>query len=72
MRPLGRRLAVGDREPPGTDELVRRLREGTTPGAVVLLHDGGGDRRQTVEAVDRIIPEFRAAGRRFDMPARRA
>ncbi|MER6920456.1 polysaccharide deacetylase family protein, partial [Streptomyces spiralis] len=40
MRPLGWRLAVGDWEPPGTDELVRRLREGTTPGAVVLLHDG--------------------------------
>ncbi|MEU0603016.1 polysaccharide deacetylase family protein [Streptomyces sp. NPDC006393] len=71
MRPLGWRLAVGDWEPPGTDELVRRLREGTTPGAVVLLHDGGGDRRRTVEAVDRIIPEFRAAGWRFDLPARR-
>jgi peptidoglycan-N-acetylglucosamine deacetylase len=70
MQPLGWRLAVGDWEPPGTDELVRRLEEGITPGAVVLLHDGGGDRSQTVEAVDRIIPRLRARGWRFDLPAR--
>ncbi len=69
MQPLGWRLAVGDWEPPGTDELVRRLGEGITPGAVVLLHDGG-DRSQTVEAVDRIIPRLQAKGWRFDLPAR--
>jgi peptidoglycan/xylan/chitin deacetylase (PgdA/CDA1 family) len=68
MQPLGWRLAVTDWEPPGTDVLVRRLRDGITPGAVVLLHDGGGDRRQTVEAVDRIIPELRARGWRFALP----
>ncbi|MCF6521916.1 polysaccharide deacetylase family protein [Streptomyces sp. JJ36] len=71
MQPLGWRLAVTDWEPPGTQELLRRLREGLTEGAVVLLHDGGGDRSQTVEAVDRLIPELRAAGWRFDLPARR-
>ncbi|MET7365480.1 polysaccharide deacetylase family protein [Streptomyces sp. NPDC005566] len=72
MQPLGWRLAIGDWEPPGTDELVRRIEEGVTPGAVVLLHDGGGDRGQTVEAVDRIVPALRAAHWRFDQPARRA
>lgn len=72
MQPLGWRLAVGDWEPPGTDELVRRLLDGVTPGAVVLLHDGGGDRTQTVDAVARIIPELRADGWRFTRPARRA
>ncbi|MTE18744.1 polysaccharide deacetylase family protein [Streptomyces sp. TRM43335] len=72
MQPLGWRLAVGDWEPPGTDELVRRVVEGVTPGAVVLMHDGGGDRDQTVAAVDRIVPLLRAEGWRFDRPARRA
>ncbi|WP_211257189.1 polysaccharide deacetylase family protein [Streptomyces megasporus] len=71
MQPLGWRLAIGDWEPPGTDELVRRVVEGVTPGAVVLMHDGGGDRSQTVEAVDRIVPLLRADGWRFDRPARR-
>ncbi|WP_416904670.1 polysaccharide deacetylase family protein [Micromonospora echinospora] len=70
MRPLGWRLAVGDWQPPGTDELVRRLVDGVTPGAVVLLHDGGGDRRQTVDAVDRVVPVLRARRWRFTLPAR--
>lgn len=71
MQPLGWRLAITDWEPPGTDVLVQRLRDGITPGAVVLMHDGGGDRSQTVEAVDRIIPELRAQGWRFTLPLRR-
>jgi hypothetical protein len=32
------------------------------PGAVVLLHDGGGDRRATVEAVPLIVQGARLAG----------
>ena len=72
MQPLGWRLAVGDWEPPGTDELVRRIEEGITPGSVVLLHDGGGDRSQTVEAVDRVVPKLRSQGWRFERPARHA
>ncbi len=68
MRPMGWRLAVTDWEPPGTGELVRRLTEGVSPGAVVLLHDGGGDRSQTVDAVDRVIPALRAQGWRFALP----
>ncbi|WP_233624966.1 polysaccharide deacetylase family protein [Actinoplanes sp. ATCC 53533] len=71
MQPLGWRLAISDWEPPGTEVLVQRLRDGITPGAVVLMHDGGGDRSQTVAAVDRVIPELRAQGWRFTLPRRR-
>ncbi|SCF15609.1 Peptidoglycan/xylan/chitin deacetylase, PgdA/CDA1 family [Micromonospora haikouensis] len=70
MRPLGWQLALGDWDPPGTDELVRRLRDGITPGAVVLLHDGGGDRSQTVDAVERVVPVLAAEGWRFALPRR--
>lgn len=71
MQPLGWQLTIGDWEPPGTSELVRRIREGIRPGGVVLLHDGGGDRTQTVEAVDQVIPVLKAEGWKFDRPARR-
>ena len=71
MQPLGWRLAISDWEPPGADVLAQRLRDGITPGAVVLMHDGGGDRSQTVEAVDQVIPELRAQGWRFTLPQRR-
>ncbi|WP_255708379.1 hypothetical protein [Pseudarthrobacter sp. L1SW] len=33
--------------------------------------DAGGDRSQTVEAVDQVIPEVKSEGWRFDRPARR-
>lgn len=38
---------------------------------MILMHDGGGDRSQTVDAVDRLIPLLRAQGWHFDKPARR-
>ncbi len=44
-----------DWDTPGTDAIVRGITAGLDPGAVVLLHDAGGDRSQTVEAVPRII-----------------
>jgi peptidoglycan/xylan/chitin deacetylase (PgdA/CDA1 family) len=68
QRPVGWRLAVGDWRPPGTDVLVERITTGITPGAIVLLHDGGGDRHQTVEAVEAAIPLLRAAGYTFTLP----
>lgn len=36
-----------------------------TDGAVVLMHDGGGDRAQTVAAVDRLPGSLDAQGYRF-------
>jgi peptidoglycan/xylan/chitin deacetylase (PgdA/CDA1 family) len=35
-------------------------------GYIVLLHDGGGDRSQTVAAVGTIITTLQARGYRFD------
>jgi peptidoglycan/xylan/chitin deacetylase (PgdA/CDA1 family) len=67
MRSVGWSLAVEDWEPPGVDELVRRL-GAVTPGGIVLLHDGGGDRSQTVEAVARLVPRLRDEGWHVTVP----
>ncbi|RAJ69664.1 cellulose synthase/poly-beta-1,6-N-acetylglucosamine synthase-like glycosyltransferase [Streptomyces sp. Amel2xB2] len=51
---------------PGVDEIVRRaMPERPGQGAVVLMHDSGGDRSQTVAALDRMLPELRAQGYEF-------
>lgn len=50
---------------PGAARIADRVVAAAHPGAIVLLHDGGGDRTQTVEAVRRIIPRLRRAGYRF-------
>ncbi len=70
MQPLGWRLSVADWNNPGTHVLVQRLRDGISAGDVVLLHDGGGDRTQTVNAVSRVIPQLQAEGWSFTLPAR--
>ncbi|WP_432994105.1 bifunctional polysaccharide deacetylase/glycosyltransferase family 2 protein [Dactylosporangium sp. CA-233914] len=45
-----------DWERPGADTIVRTALDGQAgAGAVVMLHDGGGDRSQTVEATRRIL-----------------
>ncbi|NUP50737.1 MAG: glycosyltransferase [Catenulispora sp.] len=36
------------------------------PGFVLMLHDGGGDRSQTVAALDQLIPALQARGYTFD------
>ncbi|SFK07854.1 polysaccharide deacetylase family protein [Streptomyces pini] len=69
MQPLGWRADIGDWQPPGTGELVNRIMQRVTPGAVMLMHDGGGDRGQTVSAVDQTIPRLKAQGYTFDQPA---
>lgn len=68
---VGLRIDPNDWQLPGADKIVQRTVEraaDTDPdsrGQVVLLHDGGGNRQQTVEALPRIIRELRARGYRF-------
>jgi peptidoglycan/xylan/chitin deacetylase (PgdA/CDA1 family) len=50
---------------PGSKRIVRRVLDAARPGAIVLLHDGGGDRSQTVRAVPRIVRRLRARGYRL-------
>src|SRR3954464_15351174 len=40
---------------PGVDAIVSRVLSDTKPGAIILLHDAGGDRSQTIEALPRIV-----------------
>jgi peptidoglycan-N-acetylglucosamine deacetylase len=40
---------------PGVKQIVRRALAGAHPGGIILLHDGGGDRRQTVKALPLIL-----------------
>lgn len=52
------------RKPPAS-EIVARVTGGLSPGAVVLMHDGGGDRTQTIAALPEIIRIGRERGYRF-------
>lgn len=47
---------------PSVTAMVADLREATRPGSVILLHDGGGGRQNTLDAVAAMLPEWRTQG----------
>ena len=47
---------------PGADRILRNVLERSDSGNVVLMHDGGGDRSQTLAALGPIIDSLRARG----------
>lgn len=47
---------------PGTSVIVSRILRLAGDGAIILLHDGGGDRSQTIAALPIIITSLRASG----------
>lgn len=46
----------------GPAQIATRVLEGARPGAIVLLHDGGGNRLATLQALPRIVRGLRAMG----------
>ncbi|WP_020521503.1 bifunctional polysaccharide deacetylase/glycosyltransferase family 2 protein [Catelliglobosispora koreensis] len=57
---------------PGTDAIVKAGTPEVVAGAVVLMHDGGGDRSQTVAALDVMLPALKAKGYRFETVSKAA
>jgi cellulose synthase/poly-beta-1,6-N-acetylglucosamine synthase-like glycosyltransferase/peptidoglycan/xylan/chitin deacetylase (PgdA/CDA1 family)/spore germination protein YaaH len=50
---------------PGADAIVQRVKDLRGEGNIVLLHDAGGDRSETVEALPRIIDYLETRGDRI-------
>ncbi|MFD0334301.1 polysaccharide deacetylase family protein [Streptomyces erythrogriseus] len=51
---------------PGVDEIIRRATPKNGEGAIVLMHDSGGDRSQTLAALDTFLPDLKDKGYEFD------
>ncbi len=50
---------TNDYRRPGVSAIVDAAVDGARPGAIILMHDAGGDRSQTVAALPRIIAALR-------------
>jgi peptidoglycan/xylan/chitin deacetylase (PgdA/CDA1 family) len=50
---------------PGTSQIVRNVVSHARPGAIVLMHDAGGPRDQTVAAIPLIVRALRKRGYHF-------
>jgi len=67
---LGKQIRLWTVDPrdwsrPGVSAIVHRVLNNVVNGSVVLFHDGGGDRSQTVAALPTILRTLKARGYRF-------
>jgi peptidoglycan-N-acetylglucosamine deacetylase len=65
LRPLGWDVDPQDWARPRSGTITARVVRAVRPGSVVLLHDGGGDRRHTAAALEQLISTLRDRGYRF-------
>ncbi len=68
LRSLGWAVDTDDYAGPAPTTLVADLVASVEPGAVILFHDGGGDRQATVDALPYVITALRREGYRFVLP----
>ncbi len=54
-----------DWQRPDAAVIARRVLNSAAPRGIVLMHDGGGDRSRTVQALGMILPELKKAGYSF-------
>lgn len=67
LKKLDQNVILWDVDPqdwkkPGVEKLVDDVVKNVRPGSIVLLHDGGPDRRQTIQALPQIIEKLQAKG----------
>ncbi|MDX3575172.1 polysaccharide deacetylase family protein, partial [Streptomyces sp. ID05-47C] len=70
MEPLAWTVDTLDWTSPGTGTIVDRVGNGAAPGVVVLSHDAGGDRSQSVRALRRYLPRLLDSGYHITVPRR--
>jgi cellulose synthase/poly-beta-1,6-N-acetylglucosamine synthase-like glycosyltransferase/peptidoglycan/xylan/chitin deacetylase (PgdA/CDA1 family) len=60
---VGETIDSEDWHKPGVDKIISNATNGS--GGIILLHDGGGDRSQTVQALPKIIDYYQSQGYQF-------
>ncbi|RST07950.1 polysaccharide deacetylase family protein [Streptomyces sp. WAC07149] len=70
MEPFAWTVDTLDWKEPGSATIVSRVLSGAGPGVVVLNHDAGGDRSQTVRALEAYLPQLIGRGYRMTLPSR--
>jgi peptidoglycan/xylan/chitin deacetylase (PgdA/CDA1 family) len=68
LRPLGWTVDSEDWRQPGVKTILATVDAELRPGAIVLMHDAGGDRSETVAALAALLDKLDAAGYRYTFP----
>lgn len=70
LTPLHWSVDPSDWRAPGAATVAARIRAQIAPGAIVLMHDAGGDRSGTVAALQQLLPELLARYELEPLPTR--
>ncbi|MFZ3493175.1 polysaccharide deacetylase family protein [Streptomyces sp. 5.8] len=68
MEPLAWTVDTLDWKEPGTTAIVSRVLKQAAPGVIVLNHDAGGNRSQSVQALASYLPQLLGRGFRMTLP----
>lgn len=68
MQPIGWSVDPRDWSRPGVEAILEAVERQLQPGGVILLHDGGGNREQTLAALELLLPRLVEHGYRFGFP----
>ena len=68
LTPLDWSVDPKDWARPGVGKIVKAIMGTTKTGSIILEHDGGGDRSQTVAALKIVIPRLIGEGYQFTVP----
>jgi peptidoglycan/xylan/chitin deacetylase (PgdA/CDA1 family) len=68
LLPLDWSVDPADWSRPGTNKIINSIMKTTRTGSIILEHDGGGNRSQTVAALKVVIPRLLGEGFRFAIP----
>jgi len=68
LTPLDWSVDPADWSRPGVRKIVKAIMGTTKTGSIILEHDGGGDRSQTVAALKIVIPRLLDEGYQFTVP----
>jgi peptidoglycan/xylan/chitin deacetylase (PgdA/CDA1 family) len=68
MRVLGWAVDPHDYEKIPAPLIFARIMQELKPGAVILMHDGGGDRTQTIAQLETLIVTLKQQGYSFAVP----
>ena len=61
---IGWNIDTGDWQKPGSDKILQNMKLAAS-GDVILCHDGGGDREETVIALEKFLKEYTEKGYKF-------
>ncbi|MET7300177.1 polysaccharide deacetylase family protein [Embleya sp. NPDC005575] len=68
MRPLGWNVDPSDYQRPGVDSIVTRIQQQLSKGPTILMHDGGGNREQSFQALEKLLTCFDEQGYHYGFP----